>query len=84
VELIDEQHHAGTSPAPGSGIGLAHLPSFYLEAQLRAGALVTVLEGHEPPEFPANLVYPSRKHQPAAVRALTAHLIAWFQQTPTF
>ena len=67
-----------------AGIGLAHLPSFYLEAQLRSGELVAVLEGHEPPEFPANLVYPSRKHQPAAVRALTAHLIAWFQRVPIF
>lgn len=65
-----------------AGIGLAHLPSFYLEEPLRTGALVAVLQPFEPPDFPANLVYASRKHQPAAVRALMGHLLAWFQRVP--
>jgi DNA-binding transcriptional LysR family regulator len=65
-----------------AGIGLAHLPSFYLDRPLRSGALIAVLDAFEPPDFPANLVYASRKHQPAAVRALLAHLLAWFQRVP--
>ena len=65
-----------------AGMGLAHLPRFYVEHDLRTGTLVQVLEPYELPGLSASLVYVSRKHQPAAVRALMQFLLDWFSTHP--
>lgn len=65
-----------------AGMGLAHLPSFYVEHDLRVGTLVQVLADYEMPDMSAYLVYVSRKHQPAAVRALMTFLLDWFASHP--
>ncbi len=65
-----------------AGMGLAHLPSFYVEHDLRQGTLVQVLGAFELPDISAYLVYVSRKHQPAAVRALMQFLLDWFAAHP--
>lgn len=41
-----------------AGVGIAMLPDFLVEEHLRAGALVSFLEGHEPPPVPMHVVRP--------------------------
>lgn len=54
------------------GLGLAIMPEFMILDELAGGALVPVLEPYSLPELPVHLVYPSRKHMTAALRAFMA------------
>jgi DNA-binding transcriptional LysR family regulator len=60
------------------GLGLCQLPNFYVEQHLRSGALVGLLEQHQPPDEGVWAVYPHRRHLPPKVRAMMEHLQAHF------
>lgn len=51
-----------------NGKGIAMLPVFIIEEDLREGRLVPVLTDFFLPELPVNLVYPSRRHMTAALK----------------
>lgn len=52
-----------------AGKGLAFMPEFLIEEELRSGQLVPVLADYSLPDVPVNLVYPTRKNMTAALRA---------------
>lgn len=52
-----------------AGAGITHLPQWRLAEDLAAGRLVRVLEDWSPRFSPVGLYYPSRRHQPAKLRA---------------
>ncbi|MDT6963038.1 LysR family transcriptional regulator [Cupriavidus sp. SZY C1] len=58
--------------AARAGVGLAYLTEWNVAADLAAGTLVRVLEDWTPPLDGLCLYYPSRRHAPAALRALIA------------
>lgn len=51
------------------GKGIAMMPMFMIEDELRDGRLVPVLTDFFLPEVPVNLIYPTRRHMTAALRA---------------
>ena len=44
------------------GMGICQLPNFYLDAAIRLGQLVPILEDFAPPEEPIWAVYPDKRH----------------------
>jgi DNA-binding transcriptional LysR family regulator len=52
-----------------AGAGLAYLPEWFVEDDLRAGRLVRVLEEWTPPAGELCLYYPSHRYVPAKLRA---------------
>lgn len=58
-----------------TGLGIAMLPRFALEALLASVDLERVLPGWEPRVLPIHALYLSRQHLPAAARALIDHLV---------
>ncbi len=65
---------AGThTAAVVAGLGLAQLPlTAYVQSLLTSGQLVTVLDNHHAPGLPLRLLYPSRRHLSARVRAFAS------------
>jgi DNA-binding transcriptional LysR family regulator len=61
--------------------GIAILPTFLCARDLKAKRLVKVLEGWSPADVAVHLVYPSRRHLPARVRAFVDLVI---ERSPTF
>jgi DNA-binding transcriptional LysR family regulator len=57
-------------------------PTYLVSELIRSGELVTVLPQWRPEDLKIYVLYASRKHQSAAVRALIDHLQQWFQQPP--
>jgi DNA-binding transcriptional LysR family regulator len=51
------------------GAGITHLPGWRVAEDLAAGRLVRVLEDWSPRFSPVGLYHPSRRHQPAKLRA---------------
>lgn len=51
-----------------AGMGIAYLPDFLVDHDLRAGRLVQVLPGVGGGEMPIQVVYPHRRHLAARVR----------------
>lgn len=58
------------------GLGIAFLPEFLITDELASGALRPVLGPFILPEVPIHVVYPSRKHMTAALRAFLDLLAA--------
>lgn len=56
--------------AAAAGRGLTRLLSYQVDAQLKSGQLVRVLEKHEPAPVPVHVVHAYGKTAPARVRAL--------------
>ena len=56
------------------GLGICCEPDFIVDADLRAGRLVRVLAGFEPPASVIHAVYPSRRHLSGKVRAFVDFL----------
>ncbi|MCX7206816.1 MAG: LysR family transcriptional regulator [Proteobacteria bacterium] len=52
-----------------AGLGICHMPSFVVGADLAAGRLVTLLDDYPLPRYAIYAVFPERKHVPAKVRA---------------
>ncbi len=67
---------AAIADAAIAGMGLCHLPAFYVRNAIAAGALVPLLEAFRPPEEPVWAVYPQRRHLLPKVRRLVDQLIA--------
>jgi DNA-binding transcriptional LysR family regulator len=70
-----------------SGVGLARVMSYKMDAAKRAGTLVVVLDQFEPEPLPAHIVYAERKPVPLKLRAflnwMTPRLkdrLAWREQ----
>jgi DNA-binding transcriptional LysR family regulator len=59
-----ESYLAGTR----LGLGLAQMPLFHIEDDLRRGTLVQVLAGHLPPSVPVSLLYPRNRQLSPRVR----------------
>ncbi len=53
-----------------AGAGIAMLPTYFVGADLRSGALVRVLPRHEPEALGIHAVYLSRQHQPLPLKLL--------------
>ncbi|MBL4927799.1 LysR family transcriptional regulator [Fuscibacter oryzae] len=51
------------------GKGIAMMPMFMIDEELRDGRLVPILTDFFLPDVPVNLIYPSRRHMTAALRA---------------
>ena len=68
--------------AARAGLGLAQLPDFYVEDDLQAGRLQTVLQDWELGDVGVWAVYPHRRHLSAKVRLLIDYLVAVFQPKP--
>jgi len=50
------------------GLGLAQVPRFHVEDELRRGALVQILADHPPPSAPVSLIYPHSRQLSPRVR----------------
>jgi len=60
------------------GVGIAFEPDFIVGPDVRAGRLVQLLRGFEPPPTSIYVVYPSRRHLSAKVRVFADFLAARF------
>jgi DNA-binding transcriptional LysR family regulator len=60
------------------GAGIAREPDFIVGPDVRAGRLKPILCGFEPPPLPIHVVYPSRRHLSAKVRAFADFLVERF------
>jgi DNA-binding transcriptional LysR family regulator len=63
-----------TLEAALDGIGLAYLSDWWIDKSVRAGKLRRVLDGFIPSSAGLCLYYPSRRHQPAGLRALISFI----------
>lgn len=62
------------------GIGIAFEPDFIVGDDVRSGRLLPILRGFTPPSTGINVVYASRRHLSAKVRAFAEFLAARFAQ----
>jgi len=60
------------------GLGIAREPDFILAPDVRAGRLKAILRRFEPPPLNIYVVYPSRRHLSAKVRAFADFLVERF------
>jgi len=58
-----------------AGLGVIQVPHYMVEAEVRRGKLVEVLQKFRAPPFNISLVYPSQHHVPARVRVLVEALL---------
>lgn len=56
------------------GVGLCQLPDYYVLEHLRTGALVSLLEAHQPPNTAVWALYPQQRHLSPKVRKLVDYL----------
>ena len=61
-----------------AGVGIVYEPDFVVGADVRAGHLVPILRAFAPAASGINVVYPSRRHLSAKVRAFTDFLVQRF------
>ncbi|MEL7025140.1 MAG: LysR family transcriptional regulator [Pseudomonadota bacterium] len=61
------------------GQGVIRQPTFMLEASLRRGSLVPLLEDFPLRTIPAHAIYPQTRHLSYRVRAFIDHLVDWFE-----
>ncbi|MGE8498457.1 MAG: LysR substrate-binding domain-containing protein [Pseudomonas sp.] len=52
------------------GLGLCQLPDYYVLEHLRSGALVSLLDNHQPPDTAVWAMYPQQRHLSPKVRQL--------------
>lgn len=57
-----------------NGIGLCQLPDYYVLEHLQSGALVSLLEAHQPPNTAVWALYPQQRHLSPKVRKLVDYL----------
>jgi DNA-binding transcriptional LysR family regulator len=57
------------------GVGIVYEPDFVVGPDVRAGRLVPILRAFAPPPSGIHVVYPSRRHLSAKVRAFTDFLV---------
>lgn len=56
------------------GVGLCQLPDYYVQEHLRRGALVSLLDAHQPPNTAVWALYPQQRHLSPKVRKLVEFL----------
>ncbi len=64
------------------GIGIAQLPAFLVARDIRAGRLVSFLEGRVANGKPIHIVYPHRRHLSPKVRAFIDFVVAKMTPVP--
>ena len=62
--------------AARAGVGLVQLPSYVLSQDIKSGALLPLLTGHEADNRDVYAVYPASRHLSPKVRAFVDHLVA--------
>lgn len=67
-----------------AGVGVNLEPDFIVADDVRAGRLVRLLPGYEPPAIGINAAYPSRRHLSAKVRSFIDFLAQRFAQDPAW
>jgi DNA-binding transcriptional LysR family regulator len=67
-----------------AGIGLCQLPDYYVLEHLRSGALVSLLEAHQPPNTAVWALYPQQRHLSPKVRKLVDYLRVALGQRPEY
>jgi LysR family transcriptional regulator, regulator for bpeEF and oprC len=67
--------------ATQAGLGIAMLPRFQAEPQVKAGLLVQVLPGWGRPDVPVHALFPSSRFLTPKVRAFVDHAVGAFRQT---
>ena len=72
------QCNSGSAVADAAiaGMGICHLPSFYVREAIAKGALVPLLEDYRAPDETIWAVYPQRRHLLPKVRRLVDQLMA--------
>ena len=63
-----------------SGQGISYEPDFIVGPDVRAGRLVPILRTFAPPASAIHVVYPSRRHLSAKVRAFADFVIERFRE----
>ncbi|MFF7708033.1 LysR substrate-binding domain-containing protein [Pseudomonas sp. NPDC007930] len=66
------------------GMGLCQLPDYYVLEHLRSGALVPLLEAHQPPNTAVWALYPQQRHLSPKVRGLVDHLREGLANRPEY
>lgn len=64
------------------GVGVAALPEYLVERDIKNGLLLQVLSGYTINGFTAFVSYPSRRHLPSKVRCFIDFLAEYFGETP--
>ncbi len=65
-----------------AGIGLARLPGYLVEADIKAGRLIPVLRDHLKELSTLHVIYPHRRHLSPKVRSFVDFLVAKFGPIP--
>jgi DNA-binding transcriptional LysR family regulator len=68
--------------AAEAGLGITRALSYQVDAALRAGRLVRVLPGFEPPPVPVSALHPASRLVSANIAAFIAAARAYFRATP--
>jgi DNA-binding transcriptional LysR family regulator len=66
------------------GVGLCQLPDYYVLEHLNSGALVSLLEAHQPPNTAVWALYPQQRHLSPKVRKLVDFLKAGLAERPEY
>ena len=69
-----------TRRAALAGLGMALIPEFSVEEELKQGTLVSLLEDRIPSGGGIYAVYPHRRHVPGKVRVFVDFLAKWFKE----
>lgn len=77
---IAVNHFGVIKRAALAGAGMARLPIYLVEAELRAGTLVHLLPDWRITPTPLYLVWPQRRHMPLRDRAFLDYAMAWFAE----
>lgn len=67
-----------------AGLGLCQLPDYYVLEHLRSGALVSLLDNHQPPNTAVWALYPQQRHLSPKVRQLIDALRYDLAQRPEY
>ena len=65
-----------------NGLGIAHLPTFFVYRELQAGRLQIVMPDYKIPEISLFAVYPPNRQSTGMVGLLTEHLRDHFGPEP--
>ena len=70
--------------ATRAGLGLCQLPDYYVGNDLRSGALVSLLDNHQPPNTAVWALYPQQRHLSPKVRLLIDALREGLSRLPEY
>ena len=66
------------------GMGLCQLPDYYVLEHLKSGALISLLEAHQPPNTAVWALYPQQRHLSPKVRKLVDYLKEGLAERPEY